>query len=63
MAKLGQSRIDDAGIAPRRGEMQVELALAVAQQDHGGAIQAGSLAGNPAAAREMFVYGAAHPYL
>ena len=63
MAELDQTRIDDPGIAPRRDEMQVELALAVAQQDHGGAIHAGSLAGNPATTRELFVYGAAHAYL
>ena len=35
VAKLGQRRIDDARIAPRRAEMEVEFALAVAQQDHG----------------------------
>ncbi len=31
--------IDDAGVAARGAEMQVELALAVAQQDHARAIQ------------------------
>jgi hypothetical protein len=43
--------------------MQIELALAVPQQDHGGGIQTGALAGNPAAKRELFVSGAARPYL
>jgi hypothetical protein len=43
--------------------MQVELALAVPQQDHGGGIQTGSLAGNQASTRELFVSGAARPYL
>jgi hypothetical protein len=31
----GEARVDDAGIAAGGAEMQVELALAVAQQDHG----------------------------
>ena len=62
-AKLGQSRIDDTGIAPCRAEMQVELALAMAQQDHGSAIQAGPQAGNPPVVRELFVSGALRHYL
>ena len=33
-AELGQMRIDDAGIAPCGAEMEVEFALAMAQQDH-----------------------------
>ena len=35
VAKRGQMRVGDAGVAAVGGEMQVELALAVAQQDHG----------------------------
>ena len=34
VSELGQAWIDDAGIAAGGAEMQVELALAVAQQDH-----------------------------
>jgi hypothetical protein len=34
--EYGQARIDDAGIAAGGAEMQVELALAVTQQDHAG---------------------------
>jgi hypothetical protein len=34
VTELGQARIDDAGIAPCGTKVQVELALAVAQQDH-----------------------------
>ena len=47
----------------RRAEMQVELALAMAQQDHGSAIQAGPQAGNPPVVRELFVSGALRHYL
>ena len=34
VAIFGQASVLDAGVAPRRGETQVEFALAVAQQDH-----------------------------
>jgi hypothetical protein len=34
-AQRGQARVGDPGVAARRAEVQVELALAVAQQDHG----------------------------
>ena len=47
MTELGQAGVDDPGVATCRGEVQVELALAVPQQDHRRAIQAEIVAGNP----------------
>jgi hypothetical protein len=34
VTELGQARIDDPGVSACRGEVQVEFALAVPQQDH-----------------------------
>ena len=36
VAQFGEARINNARITPGGAEMQVELALAVAQQDHAG---------------------------
>lgn len=44
MAKLGQPGIDDPRINPRGGEVQVEFALAMTQQDHGRGLSGAFLA-------------------
>ena len=53
MAERGQPWIDDTWIDPGDGEMQVEFALAMSEQDHGQEIAAGPLHGNPRPQREM----------
>ncbi len=63
VAEFGQARIDDARIAPRRAEMQVELALAVAQQDHGRGNTGRFRGRQPAGVRELFVSRAMRAYL
>jgi hypothetical protein len=47
VAEGGEPGVADAGIPPRRAEMKVELALAVAEQDHRGFRQVGRKVGHP----------------
>src|SRR3546814_15162041 len=48
LAFLGELRVDDAGVDARLGEVNIEVGLAMANQDHGRRLRCGGSAPLPA---------------